>query len=267
MITDPEGKYLKYALIGEKLGHSYSKTVHEKYFSYKSMSSSYELIEIPKDNFELHVSKLLDEGYAGYNVTIPYKVDIMGFCSEVCDEAKKIGSVNTIKISDGKMYGYNTDYYGLKLALEYNHIELKNKDVVILGTGGASKAVSTLCEDLNCKSITLVSRTPSPISKYPSITYTEITRGDIIINTTPVGMYPNVDATPFDKIDKFSVAVDLIYNPAHTLFLKRAKENCLKTVNGLYMLVAQAIYSQSIWNNTSVDLDIISKIYSELRGK
>ena len=267
MITDPEGKYLKYALIGEKLGHSYSKTVHEKYFSYKSMSSSYELIEIPKDNFELHVSKLLDEGYAGYNVTIPYKVDIMGFCSEVCDEAKKIGSVNTIKISDGKMYGYNTDYYGLKLALEYNHIEFKNKDVVILGTGGASMAVSTLCEDLNCKSITLVSRTPSPSSKYPSITYTEITRGDIIINTTPVGMYPNVDATPFDKFDKFSVAVDLIYNPAHTLFLKRAKENCLKTVNGLYMLVAQAIYSQSIWNNTSVDFDIINKVYCEMRGE
>lgn len=258
---------MKYALIGEKLGHSYSKIIHEKYFSYKNMDSTYELIEIPKNVFNESLSKLSDGSYKGYNVTIPYKIDVMHSCYEVCNEAQKIGSVNTVKIENGKIYGYNTDYHGLKLALEYNNVNVKNKDVVILGTGGASRAVQALCEDLDCKSITLVSRNPSPNGKHKNISYTDISGGDIIINSTPVGMYPDVNNTPFDAADPFGVAVDLIYNPAETLFLKNAAKHGLKTVNGLYMLVAQAVYSQSIWNNSHVDFDIINKIYAEMRGE
>ena len=257
---------MKYALIGEKLGHSYSKIIHEKYFDLMGMSSSYELIEIPQNELGQRVESIKNNGYAGFNVTIPYKIDLMNMCHEVFNDAKKIGSVNTVKIADGKMYGYNTDYHGLKLALEYNGVAVKGKDVVILGTGGASRAVQVLCNDLGAKNITLVSRNPQNNDKYKNISYSEISGGDIIINSTPLGMYPNTNASPFNALELFDVAVDLIYNPAETLFLKKASDCGKKTVNGLYMLVGQALYSQSIWNNKDIDFDIINKIYNEMRG-
>lgn len=258
---------MKYALIGEKLGHSYSKIIHEKYFEINSMSSSYELLEVSQEKLVETVFGLSGKGYAGINVTIPYKTDVYNMCDELSDEAKKIGSINTVKFSNGKLYGFNTDYSGLKLSLSYNRVELKGKDVVILGTGGASKAVQTLCEDSNCKNITLVSRTPKNEGKYKTVSYSEITGGDVIINTTPVGMYPNTDYSPFDALEPFKVAVDLIYNPAQTLFLKRAQKLGLKTVNGLYMLVSQALFSEAIWNNEKVDIDAINKIYAQMGGE
>lgn len=257
---------MKYALIGEKLGHSYSKIIHEKYFAYKGISSTYDLIEIPKDNLSHKIASMGNEGYVGFNVTIPYKIDVMNMCDEVYDDAKKVGSVNTVKFSDDKMLGFNTDYQGLKLALRYSGVSLSGKDAVILGTGGASRAVVALCEDLGCKSITLVSRTPKSGGVHRCVSYDEISSGDVIINSTPVGMYPKTDASPFCNFEGFETAVDLIYNPAETLFLKNASEHGLTTVNGLYMLVAQALYSQSIWRETEIDFDIIDKIYRELRG-
>lgn len=258
---------MKYALIGEKLGHSYSKIIHEKYFEIKSMSSSYELIETSEEKLADTVSELSRNGYAGLNVTIPYKTDVYNMCDELSSEAKKIGSINTVKFSGGKLYGFNTDYSGLKLSLSYNLVDLAEKDVVILGTGGASKAVQALCEDLNCKNITLVSRTPKQEAKHKIVSYSEIKGGDVIINTTPVGMFPNIEKSPFDALEPFDVAVDLIYNPAKTLFLKRAHELGLKTVNGLYMLVSQALFSESIWNNTEADIDAINKIYAQMGGE
>ncbi len=258
---------MKYALIGEKLGHSYSKIIHEKYFSIKSMDSSYDLIEIPSDELEARIKSIVNDGYKGFNVTIPYKIDLMNMCSELCEEAEKIGSVNTINISGGKMTGYNPDYHGLRLALEYNGVDIKDKAVVVLGTGGASKAVVALCEDLGAKEITLVSRSPKNEGKHKNISYSSISGGDVIINTPPVGMYPNIDASPYDKLDPFKVAVDLIYNPSETRFLKKAKDLGLKTVNGLYMLVAQALFSESIWNREKLDIDAINKIYAEMGGK
>ncbi len=258
---------MKYALLGEKLGHSYSKVIHEKYFKIKSDKSSYELIETPKENLASTVNTILKEDYSGFNVTIPYKTDVYNMCDELSDEAKKIGSINTVKVLNGKLHGFNTDYYGLKLALSYNGVSLEGKSVVILGTGGASKAVVSLCEDLNCSNIKLVSRAPKPCGKHSVISYSDINGGDIIINTTPVGMYPNIEFSPCNNFLNFKVAVDLIYNPSQTLFLKIAHENGLKTVNGLYMLVAQALYSQSIWNNTNPDFDAINKIYNEMGGK
>ncbi|MBO5743635.1 MAG: shikimate dehydrogenase [Clostridia bacterium] len=258
---------MKYALLGEKLGHSYSRVIHEKYFKIKSDKSSYELIETPKEKLASTVNSLLKGGYSGFNVTIPYKTDVYNMCDELSPEAKKIGSINTVKVLNGKLHGFNTDYYGLKLSLLYNGVSLEGKRVVILGTGGASKAVSALCEDLGCSDIKLVSRSPEPCGKHCIISYSEITGGDVIINTTPVGMYPKQEFSPCSNFFDFKVAVDLIYNPSQTLFLKTACENGLKTVNGLYMLVAQALYSQSIWNNTDADIDAINKIYSEMRGK
>lgn len=257
---------MKFALIGEKLGHSYSKIIHDKYFKYKGLKCTYDLVEIPKGELNNKLSLMKESGYFGFNVTIPYKIDVMSMCDEVSKEARKIKSVNTVKFSDDKMQGFNTDYHGLKLALSVNGIELKNKSVVILGTGGASKAVSALASDLGCHSITYVSRTAKNDLDYKCITYDDLICGDVIINTTPVGMYPNTEISPLSSFVSFETAVDLIYNPNETLFLKSAKDNGLKTVNGLYMLVAQALYSQSIWHDNEPDTELIDKIYNEMRG-
>ena len=194
---------MKYALLGEKLSHSYSKIIHEEYFEIKSSKSSYELIETPKENLELTVDSLIKENYSGFNITIPYKTDVYNMCDELSEEAKKIGSINTVKILNGKLHGFNTVYYGLKLALSYNNVCLDKKSVVILGTGGAGRAVVSLCEDLNCRDIKLVSRTPKQFGNHKIISYSEITGGDIIINTTPVGMYPNTETSPCSNFFDF----------------------------------------------------------------
>ena len=257
---------MKYALIGEKLGHSFSKIIHDKYFKYKGIDSAYDLIEIPKDELEDRVMSMKDEGYGGYNVTIPYKIDVMNMCDEVFDEAQKIGSVNTVSLKNGKMLGYNTDYHGLRLSILQSGVAIAGKKIVVLGTGGASKAVTALCEDMGCSDITLVSRKAGSDLGYRCVSYSDCVTGDVIINTTPVGMYPNTDSTPFDDFDRFETAIDLIYNPDETLFLKHAKTSGLTTVNGLYMLVSQALYAQSIWQGTDTDTELIDKIYNEMRG-
>ncbi|WP_337960934.1 shikimate dehydrogenase family protein [Caloramator sp. mosi_1] len=168
------------------------------------------------------------------------------------------------------MIGYNTDYFGFKSMLEIYDIEIKNKGAVILGGGGASKAVASCLIDNGIKEIVLVSRDKESAStKFRGIRcidYFELQKLsnlDYIINCTPVGMYPNIDNSPVDKniLQNYSVAVDLIYNPTKTLFLKWAEELNLKAVNGLYMLIAQAIKAQEIWNGCSVDKKIIKDIY------
>ena len=212
-MTDYGGSFVKYALVGEKLGHSYSKIIHEKYFKYKNLDCTYDLIEIEKGNLKNKLDQMKNDGYIGYNVTIPYKIDVMNMCDNVLDEAYKIGSINTIKYENGKMIGYNTDYHGLKLALHAHNVEIKNKNIVILGTGGASRAVCALCEDLNCNQITFVSREIKNNLGFKCITYNDKILGDIVINTTPVGMYPETDNTPLNDFCTFQTAVDLIYNP------------------------------------------------------
>ncbi len=257
---------MKFALIGEKLGHSYSKIIHDKYFKYMALKSTYDLIEIPRGELKYRLGIMKQNGYDGFNVTIPYKIDVMNMCDDVSVEAEKITSVNTVRFLNGKMHGFNTDYYGLKLALDINEIKVKDKSAVILGTGGASRAVCTLMSDLGAKSITYVSRKIKPCLGYECISYQDKISGDIIINTTPVGMYPDTDISPISCFDGFETAIDLIYNPDETLFLKSAAINGLETVNGLYMLVAQALYSQSIWHETKPDIELIDKIYNEMRG-
>ncbi len=257
---------MKYALIGEKLGHSYSKLIHEKYFKYADIKASYELLEIPRAELSERLDDMRLSGYAGFNVTIPYKIELLKACAFVSDEARDIGAVNTVKLKGGELYGYNTDYHGLKLALETNDISLKGKKAVILGSGGACKAVRTLCRNMGCSDITIVSRNPDKAdSSYRHISYDDKIDGDIVINTTPLGMYPNTEGAAIRDFASFETAVDLIYNPAETLFLKLASEQGLKTVNGLYMLVAQALYAESIWNECEMDFDITNRIYNEMK--
>ena len=258
---------MKYALIGEKLSHSLSKVLHNEFFSVINEKSTYDLIEIEKDNFDCVFKDVLKKGYTGINVTIPYKFKVMDYLDKIDDAAKKIGAVNTICFEDGVKKGYNTDFYGLIATYERFNVKIKDKDVVILGTGGASKAVEKSVEHLGAKSITYVSRDKSKKLNYKVIDYLDKITGDVLINSTPVGMYPKMDLAPVCDTSSFSDVVDLIYNPYETLLLKNAKKSGANTVNGLYMLVAQGICSQQLWHKKEFDKSIIDKIYEKIKDE
>lgn len=250
----------KYGLIGEKLGHSYSKIIHEKFFELTGEEATYELLPIPKDSFDEGIRAIINGGYTGINVTIPYKLDVMKYVDVISDEAKKIGAVNTISFNDGLISAYNTDYYGIMHTFEKFSVDIKDKDIVILGTGGASRAVIAAVTDMGAKEIKMVSREKKDFCGLEVITYNDDISGDVIINCTPVGMYPNVDATPLNEI-KFNAVVDLIYNPTETKLMKIAASQGIKAVNGLYMLVSQAMYSEGIWHGQKSIGDLTDKIY------
>ncbi len=259
----------KFGLIGEKLGHTFSPIIHKEILNNINVSGEYGILEFDRSCVSNIVDILKNRNYNGANVTIPYKTDIMQYLDEISDEAKKIGAINTIHFLENKTIGYNTDYFGFGMLLNYHNIDIKNKSALILGTGGASRAVTQYLEDNYIKSIqfasTNVESSKNKYAGYKIHSYeklNELEKTDIVINCTPVGMFKDKDNTPISKenLNKFDVAVDLIYNPLETTFLRQAREQGLKTANGLYMLVAQAVKSQEIWNNTTIDNEIIDKI-------
>jgi len=248
---------LKYALLGERLSHSLSPEIHAEIFKALDIKASYTLVETSPAGIEEKLKK-----YDGLNVTIPYKTEVVKHLESLSDEAKKIGAVNTIY--EGK--GYNTDYYGFGKMLEINDIPVKDQVIYILGTGGASKAVDQYLKDHGAKKIIFVSRSKKGINIINYDTLNEAS-GDLIINTTPVGMYPKIDESPITKevVKKFKYAVDLIYNPFETEFLRLAKTENLITTNGLYMLVGQGVKAEEIWQNRVISDDLINKIHEMLR--
>lgn len=249
---------MKYGLIGEKLSHSFSKEIHEKIADYQ-----YELKELTLNEFEEFMKK---KDFIAINVTIPYKEKVIPYLDYIDDIALKIKAVNTIVNNNGKLYGYNTDYYGLKSLILKNNIEIKNKKVLILGTGGTSKTASIVINDLLAKDIILVSRT----KKENVITYEEAINhhqdANIIINTTPCGMYPNTNDTPIDlnNFNQLEAVIDVIYNPLNTKLIIQAKNKKIKIATGLYMLVSQAVYASSKFINKDVNMELIDNIYNNL---
>ncbi|MDF2504478.1 shikimate dehydrogenase [Clostridium sp.] len=262
-----------FGLIGEKLGHSVSPIIHSKLYKILKMDARYDLFEIKKENLEIDFKGLKEKGIKGLNVTIPYKVDIMKYLDDVSIQASEIGAVNTVCFQDNKIIGHNTDYYGFGRMLAKNDIPVKNKRIVVLGAGGAAKAVIQFFIDSNASEVLLVSRDVKKAAQnfknVKIINYDELSllkQGDVIVNCTPCGMYPKIENSPIDEscIGRFSSAVDLIYNPKETLFLKFAREKGIKSVNGLYMLVGQAIVAEELWNDITIDETIVDKIYNEL---
>lgn len=252
---------MKLGLIGAKLGHSYSKIIHNHFHRLTGLKGSYDLIEIPyAEQLRDRVLNLSEAGYGGINVTIPYKVDVMEFSDKVSDEAKRIGAVNTLIFGKSEIYAYNTDYFGFKTTLEIEEIQVAGNSWTVLGSGGSSKSVIAVLEDMGAEEIKIASRTKTDGNHIP---YEQIKSGYGVVNTTPVGMYPKTDKCVLDEksIGNFEVAVDLIYNPAETVFLRRASNSGLKTANGLMMLVAQAVKAQEIWRNTTFSKEIILEIY------
>ena len=246
----------KFGLLGRKLGHSYSPQIHKFYYN-----NEYKLYEKEPEEIE----KFLKSGELdGMNVTIPYKKDVIPYCTRLSDTAEKIGAVNTIvKEADGSLTGYNTDYYGFLYMMKAAKAEVKGKKAIVLGDGGASLTCQTVLKDLEAGSITVISLF-SDENNYDNI-YKHYD-AQIIVNATPVGMYPNVnesiiDLKPFTKCE---AVLDIIYNPKKTMLLKQADELGINNANGILMLIAQAKQSAEFFTGEKIDDSIIEKIAEEL---
>ena len=246
---------MEYGLIGEKLGHSFSKIIHNELFSY-----NYELKEIKPEEFDEFMRKA---DFKAINVTIPYKEMVMEYLDEISEKAKEIGAVNVVVNDDGKLIGYNTDFLGLKGLIQKNNIDLKDKKVLILGSGGTSKTALAVCRDLGAQQAFRVSRSGGN----GLITYDEAEKvnADIIINSTPCGMYPNIEgaAIDIDKFDGLSAVVDVVYNPLNTDLIVKAKAKGIKAVGGLYMLVAQAIFAAEKFG-FKVKEEVFERVYNKI---
>lgn len=225
----------KYGCIGRKLTHSFSKEIHARLADYQ-----YDLIELEEDEIGPFFEK---KDFAAINVTIPYKQTVISYLDEVSDVAQRIGAVNTIVNRDGRLYGYNTDYYGMKALIKKAGIDMGGKKVLILGTGGTSKTANVVATDMGAAEILTVSR------RKPEgcITYEEaISRhadAQVIINTTPSGMYPDCEGKPIDvsAFDALEGVIDAVYNPLSTNLILDARQKGSKADGGLYMLVMQAV--------------------------
>lgn len=237
---------MKYGLIGEKLAHSYSCEIHALIAQY-----DYKLQPLEKNEVE---EFLRVRDFCAINVTIPYKETVLPYLDFVSDEAKAIGAVNTIVNKDGKLFGYNTDFYGIKALCKKANIEVEDKNVLVLGTGGTAKTACAVMKSLGAKSVVKVSRS----KKDGAIDYDEAkTRTDtqIVFNATPVGMYPSDEGTPIDlsAFSNLEGVLDAIYHPLCTNLVLQAREKGCKALGGLYMLVAQAVYASRLFLGKGVD--------------
>lgn len=246
-------------LVGEKLVHSYSKLIHEKI-----IDETYNLYSLNENDFNCFFQ---NKSFDFVNVTIPYKEKVIPYLDYIDHNASDIGAVNTIINQDGKLFGYNTDFAGMKALINRLDIELKNKKVLILGTGGTSKTAYAVCKALCAKDIYFVSR----FQKANAITYDEVLKNhldaNVIINTTPCGMYPDnealiIDINPFTQLEG---VIDVIYNPIATPLIISAKKAKIKAGGGLYMLVAQAVYAYGLFKNCQVDHTLIDNIYQKVK--
>lgn len=253
----------KYGLVGKKLGHSLSPEIHNYIFDKLGVEAEYSLYEIEDGKDILKLMK--EKGIKGFNITIPYKEIVMSQLDFISEEAEKIGAVNLVKIKNGESYGYNSDYYGVIEMLEKHDVKVKGKICYVLGSGGASKSVIVALHDLGAKEIVVVTRDveskrrelKNRFRNIEVVSYENIIGGDIVVNTTPLGMYPNIDSSPLDEeiLKRFDIAVDVVYNPKTTKFLQLAKNCSLKCVDGVSMLVGQAIKSDELWEEIEVDRD------------
>ncbi len=305
---------MRYGLIGEKLGHSYSKIIHEKLTDY-----TYDLIPLTREEFGPFMEK---KDFTAINVTIPYKQEVIAYLDELHPLAKEIGAVNTIVNKSGHYIGYNTDFYGFEYMLTHNHIAIAGKKCLILGNGGTARTVYAVLKYLGAAEILIVSRkdtadvvsvdncntvsedtvdtlrkdncttvskdtadtlqmdTYKTVSKdtadilqidtYKTVSYencyTVHTDAAVIVNTTPRGMYPNIDSSPLDltTFTNCEAVVDAIFNPLHTKLALQAEELGMKAVTGLEMLVAQAKQAIEYFLDIKLEEKVIDEVYQEL---
>lgn len=245
---------MKCGLLGRKLGHSYSPQIHAQLADY-----SYELFEKEPEKLE---NFLRNGDFSGINVTVPYKKDVIPYLDEMTPRAKQLGAVNTIVRRDGKLIGHNTDYFGFLTMVRSSGLEVKGKKVLVLGSGGASNTAVAVLEELGARVI-VISR--SGENSYENLHLHD--NAALIVNTTPVGMYPNTGASPvnLDLFPKLEGVLDVVYNPARTQILLDAENRGLVAINGLLMLVAQAKEAAEWFSGTAFSDEKIPEIHSTLR--
>ena len=249
---------MKYGCIGEHLGHSFSKEIHALLADY-----SYELVEVEKNNLDAFMRA---RDFRAINVTIPYKESVIPYLDELSETARKIGAVNTIVNKNGKLYGYNTDFFGMRELILRVGIDACGKKALVLGSGGTSKTAEAVLYSLGAAHVFRVSRTPSDgLIDYNTATSVH-SDSEIIVNTTPVGMYPNIDNCPID-LDVFSRlegVVDAVYNPLRTKLVQSAQKKGVKASGGLYMLVAQAACACELFIDTKISREKTEEVFEKI---
>lgn len=245
---------MKCGLLGRKLGHSYSPQIHALLGNY-----SYQLFEKEPEE----IGDFLKNGdFTGLNVTIPYKKEVIPFLDELSPAAARLGAVNTIVRRDGKLIGHNTDYFGFRRLVQESGLQVAGKKVLVLGSGGASSTAVAVLQELGAK-VTVISR--SGENNYENLD--RHADAAVIVNTTPVGMYPNTgkSALSLEGFPRLEGVLDAVYNPARTQILLDAERRGLAAVNGLWMLVAQAKESAEWFTGEKIPDSRIAKIHHALR--
>ena len=255
---------MKYGLIGERLGHSFSGEIHALLGEYE-----YELCEIAQDDLD---GFMRARDFLGINVTMPYKTAVMPYLDWIDGPAREIGAVNTVVKAGGKLCGYNTDYYGIMMLLvDRARIDAKGKKAAILGTGGTSKTALAVLTSLGACEILRVSRGKKDGSISYEELYSEHSDVEIIVNTTPVGMYPNIYECPVDlsKFENLIGVIDVVYNPINTALVQDARKRGIRAEGGLYMLVAQAAVASELFldENGATSPSDIERIYEKIKAK
>ena len=249
---------MQYGCIGKKLGHSFSAVIHAKLGDYE-----YRLVELEENELDTFMK---EKNFKGINVTIPYKQAVIPYLDRVDGSAKSIGAVNTIVNENGFLTGYNTDFYGMTELLKRGGIELKGKNVFVLGTGGTSKTARAVAASQGAEKVYVVSRTP----KDGEISYDEMygmsDLVEAVINTTPVGMFPKNGHSPIEpeRFPNLGGAADAVYNPLTTELVRRTRKCGVKAVNGLYMLVAQAAKAAEYFFGDDTMTQKTDRVYSEI---
>lgn len=246
-----------FGLLGEHLGHSYSAEIHKAFGRY-----DYQMFPLPPDKVAPFLTR---KDFAGINVTIPYKEVVMEHCHFIDPRAKAIGAVNTIVQREGKLYGYNTDYYGFSYLIDHHGANLSGKTVLILGDGGTTKTVTAVAKDSGAAKILVASRRP----KEDRISYKALAQHpevEIIVNASPVGMYPNNGdcLVSLDEFPRVEMVIDAIYNPLVTQLLYQAQQRGILAVNGLEMLVAQAKQAAELFLQESLPDTLIDTVHRQL---
>lgn len=250
---------MKYGLIGEKLGHSFSKPIHESIADY-----TYEIKEIPRDDLDAFMR---EKDFCGINVTIPYKQSVMPYLDFIDEAARKIGAVNTVVNREGMLYGYNTDFGGMKMLIEKQGFSYEGSKVVILGSGGTAKTAQAVAENLGAVEIITVSRRGE-------VNYENLLSlhgdCDYIINTTPCGMYPDTDESAVDVslFKSLKGVTDVVYNPLKTKLYLDCEKAGVSCECGLYMLVSQAVLASQIFTDEAFDVKkTADEVYGKLLGE
>ncbi len=249
-----------YGLLGHKLSHSYSPQIHEKLGLHGKKHYKYGLFECEPEDI---AALLKTENLCGLNVTIPYKQTVLAFCDDISPEVLRIGATNTLVVRDGKISAYNTDYTGFKYMVYASGINVRDKKILVLGSGGASKAVVCALEDLGAREIVIISRNGA--NGYDNLHLHQ--NADIIVNATPVGMYPNNLERPLDirAFPHLSGVLDLIYNPDLTGILLDAETLGIPHLGGLHMLVAQAKAAYELFTDDTLPDSVTNTVVNELK--